>query len=600
MPIVNIELDWLNRLLGREFPPEKLTEELEQIGCDVEEVVEVMRSRCPFCNAVLEHPLGQDELKTCGQCGRESETPFETADSMRVVRLDLLAARPDLFDIGGLSRALRGRLGLASGLPCYDVKDSGLTVRINSSVRQPQSWRPYIQCAVMTLPSVDEGSLIAIMKLQENLHWGVGRDRKLASIGVYDLDTLQGDIEYRTLDPDAEPFEPLGMPGESMSGREILAGHPKGAAYAHLLEKHDRYPVLVDSRGQVLSMPPIINSEGTRVRAGTRRIFVDVTGVSQAAVVKALDTLVSSLAELGGAIETVTIVEPDGSERISPDMNPRIKEVRLSQAKRWLGLPLDAASLVESMRRMRFDIEPQEDGDRFTVHFPPYRTDVRHMVDLFEDIAIGYGYENIQPALIPTMTVGLARPEELLSEKIRQVMLGLGFNEIMSLPMSSEELHFERMRLEAPDRHARVSNPKLKAYNILRSHLLTGLLEALHENRRRPMPLRFFELDNVAELSTQAETGTREDRTIAFVEMGKDAGYASTRSRLDALLRELGIRGSYQVWTHPSFVAGRVARFVSSEGEVQAVLGELHPQVLNRFGLGFPVAVAEMRVYNVS
>ena len=74
----------------------------------------------------------------------------------------------------------------------------------------------------MTLPPVDETSLVAIMKLQENLHWGVGRDRKLASIGVYDLATISGDITYRTMDPDKDKFVPLGMPGKTMSGRQIL------------------------------------------------------------------------------------------------------------------------------------------------------------------------------------------------------------------------------------------------------------------------------------------------------------------------------------------------------------------------------------------
>ena len=145
----------------------------------------------------------------------------------------------------------------------------------------------------MTLPAVDETSLIAIMKLQENLHWGVGRDRKLSSIGVYDMATISGDIAYRTIDPDKEPFVPLGMPGKKMTGRQILESHPKGMAYAELLQPLKRYPVLVDTKGQVLSMPPIINSDETKVKKGTTRVFIDVTGISKAAVTKSLDTLVS-------------------------------------------------------------------------------------------------------------------------------------------------------------------------------------------------------------------------------------------------------------------------------------------------------------------
>ena len=216
----------------------------------------------------------------------------------------------------------------------------------------------------MTLPAVDETSLIAIMKLQENLHWGVGRDRKLSSIGVYDMATITGPIAYRTIDPDKEPFVPLGMPGKKMSGRQILESHPKGVAYAELLQPLKRYPVLVDSKGQVLSMPPIINSDETKVKKGTTRVFIDVTGISQAAVTKSLDTLVSSLAEIGGTIETVTIVDADGNERVTPDLKPRTTDIDLAEAERWLGLPLDEKSLAESLRKMRFDIVEQGAGAR--------------------------------------------------------------------------------------------------------------------------------------------------------------------------------------------------------------------------------------------
>ncbi len=104
------------------------------------------------------------------------------------------------------------------------------------------------------------------------------------------------------------------MPGKKMSGRQILESHPKGMAYAELLADHKRYPVLIDSKNQVLSMPPIINSEETKVKQGTTRVFIDVTGISQAAVTKSLDTLVCSLAEIGGTIETVTIKDADGKQ----------------------------------------------------------------------------------------------------------------------------------------------------------------------------------------------------------------------------------------------------------------------------------------------
>jgi len=600
MPIVNIDLAWLNRLLGKEFATETIRESLEQIGCDVEDVVEIEYSRCPQCGSLVENPLGQEEVKACGFCGFESEAPFKPAGAKQVMRLDLLADRPDLFDVGGLARALRGTLGIETGLPKYETKSSNVTVIVDPSVTTPESYRPFIACAVMTLPPVDETSLIAIMKLQENLHWGVGRDRKLASIGVYDLATITPPITYRTIDPDKEPFVPLGMPGRKMSGRQILESHPKGMAYAELLAEHKRYPVLVDSKEQVLSVPPIINSEETKLKQGTTRVFIDVTGISQAAVTKSLDTLVCSLAEIGGAIETVLITERE-EKRYTPDLKPRNTEVDLAEAKRWLGLPLEEKSLTESLRKMRFDVQPAVgpgSAGRFLVSYPPYRTDIRHPVDVLEDVAIGYGYANIEPRLVRSMTVGTPRREEILSESARQILIGLGYSEIMSLPLTTEELHFERLRIPILGRYPQVANPKLKAYNVVRMHLASGLFEALRENRRRPMPQRLFELDNVVKLDDAAETGAAEERQLALVETGRESGYATARSVVDALLRELGWKAEYAAIDDPMFVPGRVAIFFV-DGVAIGILGEVHPEVLTNFGLTHPAAFAMLTLARV-
>jgi phenylalanyl-tRNA synthetase beta chain len=374
--------------------------------------------------------------------------------------------------------------------------------------------------------------------------------------------------------------------------------------------------VLEDAKKQVLSMPPIINSEETKLKQGTSRVFIDVTGISQAAVTKSLDTLVCSLAEIGGKIETVTIVDADGKKQTTPDLSPRTTQVELAEAKRWLGLPLTDGSLASALRKMRFDVESVAIGGSpvatkaekanvtgkppvtTRVHFPPYRTDIRHPVDVLEDVAIGYGYANIEPRLVRSMTVGAPRPEESLSDRVRQVLIGLGYSEIMSLPLTTEEHQFERLRIPTPERYPQVANPKLKAYNVVRTHLMGGLFEALRENRRRPMPQRMFEIDNVVELDDSAETGAAELRRVAMVDIGRESGYATARSVIDALLRELGWEVEYAAIDHPTFVAGRAASF-SANGKPIGVLGEVHPEVLTNFGLTYPVALAEVTLQRV-
>jgi phenylalanyl-tRNA synthetase beta chain len=599
VPVISIEGDWLNQLLGRTYPVEELADALEQIGCDVDDVLEVDRFRCPKCQQVVEASLGADVTNTCNWCDYEQPGSFPKIGRSTVIRLDLLAARPDLFDVGGIARALKGYLGQVEGLPEYSVHPSDVTVVIDPSVNSQDCQRPFVRCAVIEMPAVNDVTLISLMKLQEALHWGVGRDRKLASIGVYDLDTIQLPITYTTLDPDRDAFEPLGRPGEQMTGREILEKHPKGIGYARLLADHRRYPALRDARGTVLSMPPIINSESTKVKLGSTRLFIDVTGISESAVIKSLDTFVSSLIEMGGNALSVSIRETGKPELVSPDLSPRELEIELPSAKRWLGLPLNRENLVTSLRRMRLDAVPVDaEGNRFRVRYPALRTDFKHPVDVFEDLAIGYGYRNIQAGSVSQATTGQARPEDDASDLVRSVMLGLGFSEIMSLPMTTEDLHYAKFRLPVPEHYARISNPKLKAMTVVRSHLMTGLMEHLRENRRAPLPLRFFELDNVTVLDDAAETGAREERHLAFVEMGREASYARLRSVVDALLFEMGLSGSYRQTLHASFIPGRVAQ-LQSDGEISGVLGELHPESILGFGLDAPVAIADLKIMNV-
>ena len=101
--------------MGKPYETETLRESLEQIGCDVEDVVEILLSRCPQCGSLVENPLGQDEVKACGFCGFESEAAFKPAGKQQAMRLDLLADRPDLFDVGGLARRCAGRSASRAG-----------------------------------------------------------------------------------------------------------------------------------------------------------------------------------------------------------------------------------------------------------------------------------------------------------------------------------------------------------------------------------------------------------------------------------------------------------------------------------------------------
>jgi len=232
------------------------------------------------------------------------------------------------------------------------------------------------------------------------------------------------------------------------------------------------------------------------------------------------------------------------------------------------------------------------------VSYPAFRTDIRHEVDLFEDLAIGYGYENIQPKLVPSLTIGEARKEELLSQMVREAMLGLGFTEIMSLQLQSVERHFLKFLLDPGANHVIVENPKTIEQKIVRSHLKTGIMETFQKNRRKAVPQRIFEIGNVICINPEMETGVNEYRHLAFGIMGPDTGYAEGRKILDSVLRELKMEGTYKPVSKPTFIEGRLAEVTKNNG-LWAEVGEIHPQVLTNFSLTFPVTFCDLRLMKV-
>jgi len=593
MPVVTISIKELNHLMKKEYPIDSLVESLEQLGCDVEDTVDVNLYNCPACGTPNDKLASEEAVKKCNFCGYEQESDFETIATDTVVRIDLLANRPDLFNVSGLSRALKGYLELETGMPHFETTPGNIDVIVAPSVLDI---RPYIVCAIAELPPLDHSTLRELMKLQENLHWGVGRDRKLASIGIYNLDTLTAPIIYKAVHPTDFKFHPLAFPNTEMTPSEILKNHPKGTAYAHLLEKFDHYPLLIDSKGLTLSMPPIINSEETKCKTGSTRFFIDVTGTGEQAVSDTLNILVCALAEIGGKIKTVTIKFPDHTIT-TPNLTPGKIDVSYKGACDWIGVDFTRDEFVQSIHKMRLAVS-QQDNDKYIVEYPAYRSDLRHEVDVFEDVMIGYRLDRVPMRLVPTNTVGKERPEEHLANMVRNIMTGFNFFEIMTLNLNSEENHFTKLLLEPDETHVIVENPKTVFQKVLRTHLISGLMETFEKNRKKPVPQRMFEIGAVTKINPETEVGVNEYRHLAFAIIGPNAGYAEGRAILDSALRELGLTGKYETGTHPSFIEGRFAKIKVSNG-LEAFLGEIHPQVLNNFNLDYPIVYCELPIAKI-
>lgn len=607
LPVVSISATKLTQLVGKSVNRDRLVTLLGEIGCDVKGYERVAIHSCPKCGETLETTSKEGLPRACPLCGADFSDrtlrPVSIGES-EVVRMELLPVRPDLFDVGGLARALRGYLGYEIGIPIYQVSSSGYSVSVDKKLSSKSSFRPYIGCAVVRNLNLDSELVRILMKLQENLHWALGRDRRKASIGVYDLAKLKPDFSYRTVKKDGVRFLPLGglpgSPSREATPEEILSKHPKGMAYKWLLEGFRSYPLLADSDDRVLSIPPIINSDNTKVSEETRELFIDVTGPDKRSVEKTLHVLVCSLAELGGKIESVTIDYPEGRE-VTPDLSIKTAKLSPANACQLIGVEISSEQMVELLRKMRYEASLGDGG--LKVGVPAYRTDIMHEVDLIEDVAIAYGYHNIQPSVVPTLTIGEQAEIERFSSIIRSAMTGMGFCETMSLMLTNPKTHYSMLNMEEARDHVRVENPASAEQSIVRTHLFSGLLETFRLSRTQKMPQRIFELGDVSVLDERTDTGARDVRKVAGGIMDPKTGFAEIKSAVEALVRELGLTVAFGQEDDSMFITGRCAVVNGGRGDAKmrrlGVMGEVHPQVLENFEIVQPVSIFELDLSTV-
>jgi len=477
--------------------------------------------------------------------------------------------RPDLMSEEGMARALRGFFGIETGLAKYVVKKSDYKAVVGKSVAKV---REHVVAAVVKGISIDEEALVSLMQMQEKLHTTHSRNRKLASIGVYDLGAIEFPVKYTTVRGDYK-FVPLEYRRE-MTVSEILRNHPKGKDYAHLLHGTNLYPLWVDAKGQVLSLPPVINSAETAVTPETTDVFIDVTGLNKRVVEQALHIIVAQLIDAGGK---AFLVHFGGSA--TPNMEPRRMRLDLAYCNKLLGLSLDWKQAKKLLEKMRYGV----DGDEVLV--PAYRTDVLHPIDLVEDVAIAYGYENFEPVIPGISTIGGEGKEAVVERKVAEAFAGFGFLECNTYHLTGSEMP---ARMRSPAQLVMAKNPVNVNYNAIRNSLLPGLLQILSENKHYEYPQRLFDVGRVvADRKSLAE-----EQRLAAVSCNARADFTEAKSYVESLLASLGVEPSFRAVKHPSFLDGRAAAVVVNKKEI-GVVGEIHPEVLTNFGVDLPVAAFE-------
>ncbi len=503
------------------------------------------------------------------------------------ISLEITSDRPDLLCSEGIARELRGLLNVEVGLANYRVEKGDLSIRVDRSIKNV---RPYIAGAIIRDLRLTDDSVRQIMQLQEKLHLTYCRNRSKVSIGVHDADKVTHKLTYAGIEPSKIRFTPLGEERE-MNGHEILGSTPKGREYGWIIKDFPAYPLLYDSEGKVLSLPPIINGVVTQVIPETSNLLLDVTGTDMRLVSFVNNILVTSLAERGGKVESARVIY--GHQEIkTPDLKPYTKQLHLTFVNDTLGLDLKALEAAALLKRMRYGVRSVSKS-KLTVTIPAYRADIMHEVDLVEDLAIGYGYNKLKPVMPPTATIGSERELTNLTRKVRDLMVGLGFVEVLNYVMTSKQMTTESMNVPA-QRTAEVANPLSLDFSVLRNWLLPGLLSFLGSNKHVPYPQKIFECGDIVLIDETMPTKTVTKRKVGAVACDYTVSYEDIQASLYSLLRNAGVEGwNLQKTEHPSFIKGRAAT-VRVRDENVGVVGEIHPQLLENFGIENAAAAFEI------
>jgi phenylalanyl-tRNA synthetase beta chain len=506
--------------------------------------------------------------------------------------------RPDLWSVEGLARGLRCYLNLEKGPREYIVGASGLEVNVDPQLKDI---RPFIGCSVLKNVHLTDTIIRGLMHLQDKLDKTYGRNRQKTSIGIYCLDLLTPPLHYTVAKPSEFSFVPLGF-SEKMTLNEILERHPKGQEYGHIVKKHKVFPLLLDAEQKVLSFPPIINSNDLgRVTEAAHNLLVEVTGTVHQTVLNTLNLVTTALVDRGGKAYSATIHYPEDPtypqrKVVTPDFSSKGIKLNVEYANQVIGLDLTGKHIVELLLTAGLGVAAFTEKE-VDVLVPCYRVDVMHQIDIVEDVAVAYGYNNIEPLWRDLPTTGSARQEQWLANIARELMVGAGYQEVLNYTLTNPENLFSKMNLEQTDA-VEISNPKLVTMTCLRNQLLPGIIEFLSVNQSVEFPQKIFELGKITLLDETRETKTRDEEWLAAATSHTTASFTEIKSCLDAFFMNLGVAWQIKSMDHHSFIEGR-AGLVKVDGVEVGVVGEVSPRVLEAWKLENPTAAFEMNLHRV-
>ena len=524
----------------------------------------------------------------------------------RIIKIELNDTnRPDLWSTAGLARLLRMHTGGASNKARYQAFLSTVGERKNSGNRTItvapalQHIRPFMTAFVISGKPIDDAMLKDIIQTQEKLCWNFGRKRRSVSMGVYRSELINWPVQYRAVDPHTTSFTPLGFDTE-MTCEQIITEHPKGKEYGWILKGMKKVPLLSDAKGGVLSMAPIINSAHIgAVQPGDADLLVELTGTDMPSLLLATNIVACDFSDAGYTILPVSVEYPYdtgfGKTITTPLYFQEPTKTTVHAVNKLLGTALSAQDIVEALERM--DNTVTVEGDCLTLTPPAYRNDFLHEVDIIEDVMMGKTVEFFEPETPREFTIGRLSPVTLLSRKIKSLMVGFGYQEMIFNYLGSKKDYIDRMNIDG-ESVIEIANPMSENYQFVRPSIIPSLLSAETVSGNAVYPHRIFETGKIAYLAPEENTGTRTRQSLGFLTVNQDANFNEAASLVAGLLYYLQMDYAVCETHDPRFIEGRQAG-VLANGKQIGIFGELHPQVLENWSVTVPAFAGELDIESI-
>ena len=533
------------------------------------------------------------------------EKPDESQpENERVIKIELNDTnRPDLWSTGGIARCLREYEGAphsdySSFLSTKDnLKDFG--GRVIDVAPELKDIRPYLVAFVISGKPIDEPMLKDIIQTQEKLCWNFGRKRKTISMGVYRQSQIKWPVHQTAADPDNTSFVPL-QGTERQTLREIVQTHPKGKDYGWILKDFKKYPLLVDDNKEVLSMAPIINSAHLgAVEVGDSDLLVELTGDDMGSLMLSANIVACDFFDAGYKILPVKIHHAYdtgfGTDVVTPYYYQPTTDARLCAINKKLGCDLTEAQVTDALKRMGNTVSVKKEGNEtiFTVKPAPYRNDFLHEVDVIEDVMIGMDLDFFAPASPNDFTVGRLLPITVYSRKVKEIMAGMGYQEMIFNYLGSKKTYIDNMGISG-ENVIEIANPMSENYQFIRPSIIASLFEAEAQSGNAVYPHKIFEVGKIAYIDpTEKQTGTRTIQSLGFLTSANNANFNDAASEVSTLLYYLDHKYEVKETDDPRFIPGRQAGIIVN-GKQVGIFGEVHPQVLENWQVGVPCVAGEM------